>query len=168
MVTYPIMFLIRCALLIWAGLQNGAAVPLIVFTLLEIIPSGVLAYYILPPGAEMNRSGGISRTRSTKGNKSTTVSSTADSTVGGSTKDSESDSMGRLDESGADRPVAQEDKAVKESKSSEKADKEESSKGGVELADKSSKKSSEEKAESKAESTSAGHESGSGPSESHS
>jgi len=45
--SFPPMFLIKTALLLWAGLSNGV-VPLIVFSLLEILPSYVLLYYIYP------------------------------------------------------------------------------------------------------------------------
>jgi hypothetical protein len=46
-VSYPPMFMIRSALLLWAGISGGI-VPIIVFSLLEIIPSAVMVYYIMP------------------------------------------------------------------------------------------------------------------------
>ena len=47
--TFPPMFLVKTALLLWAGLANGV-VPLIVFSLLELFPSfgANLTYLLLP------------------------------------------------------------------------------------------------------------------------
>jgi len=46
-VSYPPMFMIRSALLLWSGITGGV-VPIIVFSLLEIVPSAVMVYYIMP------------------------------------------------------------------------------------------------------------------------
>jgi len=45
--TFVPMFIVKSALILWSAISNGV-VPLIVFSLLEIIPGCVLLYYILP------------------------------------------------------------------------------------------------------------------------
>ena len=47
--TFPTMFLTRTVLLVWASIVEGARVPILVYCLLEVIPStGSLLVYLLP------------------------------------------------------------------------------------------------------------------------
>jgi hypothetical protein len=53
LVTFPPMFITKSVLLVWSAAANGT-VPIIVFTLLELIPSFVLLNYILPIGKPLD------------------------------------------------------------------------------------------------------------------
>jgi hypothetical protein len=48
LISFPPMFAIRTGLLIFAALGGSVVIPLMVFTFLEVFPSVVLLYYIIP------------------------------------------------------------------------------------------------------------------------
>jgi hypothetical protein len=78
--TFPLMFLVRTALLIAAALDSNVVIPVMVFTLLELFPSAVLLYYIYPWASAAVRGAGE------RGSDTITKSTNAKTTTKGTRK----------------------------------------------------------------------------------
>jgi len=91
--TFPIMFVVRTLLLIIAAADSSIVIPLIVFSLLEVIPTSVLLYYIFPVGPDGSASSGSTAgTTQTKGKSTVATGSGTSTTIAMSSNSTKSSS----------------------------------------------------------------------------
>jgi len=101
--TFVPMFIIKSALILWSATTNGV-VPLIVFSLLEILPAAVLLYYILPQLASGSEAISMTRSNSTStgGMKSLRQLDTSGSVPGANASTMTASAVGQMSTSTSD------------------------------------------------------------------
>jgi hypothetical protein len=114
LVTFAAFFVIRSCLLLWSALTAGV-LPLLVFALLELVPSFALLYYMLPPLSQVEYGARLSSLTSKKGSSSSSSHSKKGS-GSGSTSPSGSTTTVGSDSLTADAPPAPNASAVSSSK----------------------------------------------------